>query len=246
MTQNQKFNTVNHFAGAKNEHPPQHSANAKAFASLAQQPKTVANAAQQAEITNSIAQMADTAANEQAQKLKALVTAAQNGSTQALEELCIMFEPLFRKEMKREIFYNALGFEEGLSLARLRFIEIIMSYNGADFTNLPGYIRCRIHFALYDEMKKAWERENNEAALPADDGEANISALGDNVIEREELAILLELALKKLTEKQRNTIKALYFEGYTGKELAKKQKITPAMVSKNHKQALKNLKQNIA
>ena len=120
--------------------------------------------------------------------------------------------------MKREIFYNSIGFEEGLSLARLRFIEIIMSYNGADFTNLPGYIRCRIHFALYDEMlydemKKAWERQNNEAALPAEDSEANISALGEDIIEREELAILLELALKKLNEKQRNTIKALYFEG---------------------------------
>ena len=246
MTQNQKFNTVNPFAGAKNEHPPQHSADAKTFASLAQQAETVANATQQAESNNSITQMSDTTAHEQANKLKTLVTAAQNGSTQALEELCIMFEPLFRKEMKREIFYNALGFEEGLSLARLRFIEIIMSYNGADFINLPGYIRCRIHFALYDEMKKAWERENNEASLPAEDDTVNISALGDNVIEREELAILLELALKKLTEKQRNTIKALYFEGYTGKELAAKQKITPAMVSKNHKQALKNLKQNIA
>ena len=57
---------------------------------------------------------------------------------------------------------------------------------------------------------------------------------------------MLELALEKLTEKQRNTIKALYFEGYTGKELATKQKITPAAVSKNHKQALNNLKQNIA
>ena len=183
---------------------------------------------------------------KQAQLTQNLVTAAQNGDTTALEKLCIFYEPLFKKEMRREIFYNSLGFEEGLSLARLKFIEIVMGYNGADYVHFAGYVRCRIHFALYDEMKKAWERENNEAALPADDGEANISALGDNVIEREELAILLELALKKLNEKQRKTIKALYFEGYTGKELAAKQKITPAMVSKNHKQALNNLKQNIA
>ena len=235
MTENQKFNTVNHFAGAKNEHPPQQNAGATAKP-FANTPQAQINATNQAPLNH----------NEQANKLKTLVAAAQFGDTQALEELCIMFEPLFRKEMKREIFYNSLGFEEGLSLARLRFIEIVMSYNGADFTNLPGYIRCRIHFALYDEMKKSWERENNQASLPADGGEANISALGDNVIEREELAILLELALKKLNEKQRKTIKALYFEGYTGKELATKQKITPAMVSKNHKQALKNLKQNIA
>ncbi len=183
---------------------------------------------------------------KQAQLTKELVTAAQNGDTAALEKLCIFYEPLFKKEMRREIFYNALGFEEGLSLARLRFIEIIMSYNGADYVHFAGYVRCRIHFALYDEMKKVWERQNNEAALPADDSEANISALGENIIEREELAILLELALKKLNEKQRKTIKALYFEGYTGKELAEKQKITPAAVSKNHKQALNNLKQNIA
>ena len=183
---------------------------------------------------------------KQALLTQKLVTAAQNGDTAALEKLCIFYEPLFKKEMRREIFYNSIGFEEGLSLARLRFIEIVMGYNGADYVHFAGYVRCRIHFALYDEMKKAWERENNEASLPANDGEANISALGDNVIEREELAILLELALKKLNEKQRKTIKALYFEGYTGKELAAKQKITPAMVSKNHKQALKNLKQNIA
>ena len=183
---------------------------------------------------------------KQAQLTKELVTAAQNGDTAALEKLCIFYEPLFKKEMRREIFYNSLGFEEGLSLARLKFIEIVLGYNGADFVHFSCYVRCRIHFSLYDAAKKVWEQQNNEAILPADDSETNISALGDNVIEREELAILLELALKKLNEKQRKTIKALYFEGYTGKELAEKQKITPAMVSKNHKQALKNLKQNIA
>ena len=183
---------------------------------------------------------------KQAQLTQKLVTAAQNGNTAALEKLCIFYEPLFKKEMRREIFYNSLGFEEGLSLARLRFIEIVMAYNGADYVHFAGYVRCRIHFALYDAAKKVWEQQNNETALPAEDREANISALGEDIIEREELAILLELALKKLNEKQRKTIKALYFEGYTGKELAAKQKVTPAMVSKNHKQALKNLKQNIA
>ena len=224
MTEQQKLNIFNHFAGAVNGHPPHCKASAAGANAFAKMP---------------------TDYDEQAKLAQQLVTAAQNGDKEALEKMCIFYEPLFRKEMKREIFYKALGFEEGLSLARLKFIEIVMSYNGADFSHFAGYVRCRIHFALYDEMKKAWERENNEAALPVSDN-ADVHLPADNPIDREELAILLKLALKKLTEKQRNTIKALYFEGYSGKEIAAKEKITPAMVSKNHKQALKILRGNIA
>lgn len=181
----------------------------------------------------------------QADLTQQLVTAAQNGDKAALEKLCIFYEPLFRREMKREIFYKGLGYKEGLSLARLKFIELVLNCNGADFTHFAGYVRCRIHYALYDAMRKIWKEEENTAPLPAGD-DADLPALADNIIEREELAILLKLALKKLTEKQRNTIKALYFDGYSGKELAAHLKITPAMVTKHHKQALKNLRSNIA
>ncbi len=224
MTDCKKLNNVTVLAGAKCDHPPHRNLSAAGANAFTKMP---------------------TDYDEQAKLTQQLVTAAQNGDKAALERLCIFYEPLFRKEMKRDIFYKALGFEEGLSLARLKFIEIVMSYNGADFSHFAGYVRCRIHFALYDEMKKAWERENNEAALAAFD-DADVHLPADNPIDREELAILLKLALKKLTEKQRNTIKALYFEGYSGKEFAAKQKITPAMVSKNHKQALKILRNNIA
>ena len=58
-----------------------------------------------------------------AQHTQKLIAAAQNGDKAAMEKLCTAFEPLFRKEMRREIFYNGLGFEEGLSLARLKFID---------------------------------------------------------------------------------------------------------------------------
>ena len=224
MTDCKKFNNVTVLAGAKCDHPPHRNLSAAGANALAKMP---------------------TDYDQQAKLTQQLVAAAQNGDKAALERLCIFYEPLFRKEMKRDIFYKALGFEEGLSLARLKFIEIVMSYNGADFSHFAGYVRCRIHFALYDEMKKAWERENNEAALPVSD-EANVHLPADNPIDREELAILLKLALKKLTEKQRNTIKALYFEGYSGKEIAAKEKITPAAVTKHHKQALKILRGNIA
>ena len=224
MTQKQKLHIFNHAAGTKCDHPPHCKVSAAGANAVSKMP---------------------TDYDEQVKLTQQLVTDAQNGDRNALERLCIFYEPLFKKEMRREIFYNSIGYEEGLSLARLKFIELVLNYNGADFTHFAGYVRCRIHFALYDEMKKAWKRENNETAIPVGD-EADVHLPADNPIEREELAILLKLALKKLTEKQRNTIKALYFEGYSGKEIAAKQKITPAMVSKNHKQALKILRDTIA
>lgn len=180
----------------------------------------------------------------QAQLTEALITAAQKGDKTAMEKLCIFYEPLFRKEMRREIFYKTLGFDEGLSLARLKFIELVLTYNGADYEHFPGYVRCRIHFALYDEVKKIWADENKKAPLPQTD-EAE-SALTDNVIEREELSILLNQALAKLTPKQRTAIISIYLNGHSNKETAQLLNCTPAMVTKHHKLALKNLKSKIA
>ena len=59
-------------------------------------------------------------------------------------------EPLFRKEMRRDIFCKCSGYEEGLSLARLKFIELVLNYNGADYEHFAGYVKCRIHFPFYD------------------------------------------------------------------------------------------------
>ncbi len=173
-----------------------------------------------------------------------LVTAAQNGDKKALEQLCIFYEPLFRKEMRREIFYKTLGYEEGLSFARLKFIELVLTYKGADFLHFAGYMQCRIHYALFDEARRIWKAEKEKAPLPQFDEAEGVFA--DNVIEREELRLLLRQALAKLNYKQRLTIEALYFKGYSGRETAAMLKCTPAMVSKHHKQALNILKANIA
>ena len=194
--------------------------------------------------SKSLPVFAESAPPQQAELFKRLIASAQSGDKTALTKLCAMFEPLFIKEMRRDMFYNALGFEEGLSLARLKFIELVLTYNGADYEHFAGYVRCRIHFALYDEVKKVWADENKKAPLP--DSEAEGAEFSDDVIEREELSILLNLALNKLTEKQRQTIEALYINGYSGREAAELLNCSPAMITKHHKQALKNLRSNIA
>ena len=169
-----------------------------------------------------------------ASETEQLITAAQNGDKTALEKLCLAFEPLFYSEMRREMFY-----------ARLKFIELVLTYNGADYEHFAGYVRCRIHYALYDEVRRIWKDDNKKAPLPQSD-EAESAAFCDDVIEREELSILLNLALAKLNDKQQKTIKALYFDGLSGKETARLLNCSPAMVIKHHRQALKNLRSKIA
>ena len=152
-----------------------------------------------------------------AQHTQKLITAAQNGDKAAMEKLCTAFEPLFRKEMRREIFYNGLGFEEGLSLARLKFIELVLTYSGADYEHFAGYVRCRIHFALYDAVKKVWAEENKKSPLPQTD-EAEGTEFTDNVIERRELSILLNLALAKLRTNSAKPLRHCILMGLTARK----------------------------
>ncbi len=99
-------------------------------------------------------------------------------------------------------------------------------------------LRCMTPLKKFGQKKK-------KSPLPQTD-EAEGTEFTDNVIERRELSILLNLALAKLTHKQRQTITALYFEGLNGKETAQVLNCSPGMVTKHHKLALKNLKAKLA
>lgn len=87
------------------------------------------------------------------QRLQFLLTAAQQGDKSALLQLCQAFTPLLRSESRREMFYKSLG-KDAEGIAVLAFIELVLKYEGSDFINWPGYARCRVHFALFDAMKK--------------------------------------------------------------------------------------------
>ena len=93
MTDCKKFNNVTDLAGAKCDHPPHRNLSATCANAFAKMPADY---------------------DEQAKLTQQLVTAAQNGDKAALERLCIFYEPLFKKEMRREIFYNSIGYEEEL------------------------------------------------------------------------------------------------------------------------------------
>ena len=83
MTDCKKLNNVTVLAGAKCDHPPHRKASAAGANALAKMP---------------------TDYDEQAKLTQQLVTAAQNGDKDALERLCIFYEPLLKKRCAGKFF----------------------------------------------------------------------------------------------------------------------------------------------
>ena len=55
-------------------------------------------------------------ADSQADLLKDLINKSQNGCQNSLAKLCEMFEPLFKKEMRRDIFIMRWAMKKGSAL----------------------------------------------------------------------------------------------------------------------------------
>ena len=98
MTEQQKLNIFNHFAGAVNGHPPHCKASAAGANAFAKMP---------------------TDYDEQAKLTQQLVTAAQNGDKAALERLCI-FLSLRRLRAVQDSLCIVRRNEKGLGAGKQR------------------------------------------------------------------------------------------------------------------------------
>lgn len=124
-----------------------------------------------------------------ADKLEKLVNAAQNGSKEALQQLCLHFQPLIYKEAHRETVHRCLG-EDAENWAWEYFLQLVHSYQGQDYQHLPGYIQLKLHYQLIHLMQKQGRRWDHETAP------ANLDLLASEKTEEEES--LDKIALQQL------------------------------------------------
>ena len=164
-----------------------------------------------------------------ADQLQELICQAQQNSAAATDRLCEAFRPLIYRECSRESIYRVLG-EDAVSIAWEIFLRFIRRYNGCDFINLPGLIRCHVHYELLHQLSRAARQNASEVQ---DDG---------SITEQLTLRLGIQQAFTALTPLQQAIISASCLQKQPTRLLSKRYNCTCANILKHRRRGLQRLR----
>ena len=173
---------------------------------------------------------------------KRLVLAAQAGNKLAIKILCKAFEPLIKKEAHRPAIIQVLG-EDAKNTAWEIFMEIIMNYHKTSFLQLPGFIKINLRHEL---SHRAFRVISVSASSSLEEqkeltGKDAVNTDNSLFLESIENKSLVDYLLGQLTEKQRQVIQAVYFEGSTIMQFHRQNGISYKVAFAHHQAALKKM-----
>lgn len=175
-------------------------------------------------------------------EFKELVISAQQDDHKAIDVLCKAFKPLIYKEAYRYEIRKNLG-EDAINTAWLIFLEQIKKYDGRDFGHLPGLLQYHIHYGLLHKVTRGKSVKDCYYLDAEEEGDGMQIADDKNDIDQLVHNQLLSEAMTKLTDTQRNIIKAVFFEDKTLQSYCKKNGITKQSGYVHKERALKKIKQ---
>lgn len=178
-------------------------------------------------------------------EFKELVHSAQNGDREAINTLCNAFKPLIYKEAYRYEVREALG-EDAVNTAWLIFLEQIKKYDGRDFGHLPGLLQYYIHYGLLHKFTRGKSVKDCYYLDAEEEGEETQIAEKFDAIAQMEDNQAMQLAFKRLTDKQRNIINAMQEQDMTIKKYSEEHKISYKTAYLHLHRGLDNLKRMIA
>lgn len=178
-------------------------------------------------------------------EFKELVHSAQKGDHEAINVLCTAFKPLIYKEAYRYEVREALG-EDAVNTAWLIFLEQIKKYDGRDFGHLPGLLQYHIHFGLLHKFTRGKSVKDCYYLDAEEEGEETQIAEKFDAIAQMEDNQAMQLAFKRLTDKQRNIINAMQEPDMTIKKYSEEHKISYKTAYLHLHRGLDNLKRMIA
>ena len=178
-------------------------------------------------------------------EFKELVHSAQKGDREAINVLCTAFKPLIYKEAYRYEVREALG-EDAVNTAWLIFLEQIKKYAGRDFGHLPGLLQYHIHFGLLHKFTRGKSVKDCYYLDAEEEGEETQIAEKFDAIAQMEDNQAMQLAFKRLTDKQRNIINAMQEPDMTIKKYSEEHKISYKTAYLHLHRGLDNLKRMIA
>ena len=178
-------------------------------------------------------------------EFKELVHSAQKGDREAINVLCTAFKPLIYKEAYRYEVREALG-EDAVNTAWLIFLEQIKKYDGRDFGHLPGRVQYHIHYGLLHKFTRGKSVKDCYYLDAEEEGDETQIAEKFDAIAQMEDNQAMQLAFKRLTDKQRNIINAMQEPDMTIKKYSEEHKISYKTAYLHLHRGLDNLKRMIA
>ena len=178
-------------------------------------------------------------------EFKELVHSAQKGDREAINTLCNAFKPLIYKEAYRYEVREALG-EDSVNTAWLIFLEQIKKYEGRDFGHLPGLLQYHVHYGLMQKITRRKSVKDCYYLDAEEEGDGMQIAEKFDAIAQMEDNQAMQLAFKRLTDKQRNIINAMQEPDMTIKKYSEDHKISYKTAYLHLHRGLDNLKRMIA
>lgn len=178
-------------------------------------------------------------------EFKELVHSAQKGDREAINVLCTAFKPLIYKEAYRYEVREALG-EDAVNTAWLIFLEQIKKYDGRDFWHLPGLLQYHVHYGLLHKFTRGKSVKDCYYLDAEEEGDGMQIAEKFDAIAQMEDNQAMQLAFKRLTDKQRNIINAMQEPDMTIKKYSEEHKISYKTAYLHSHRGLDNLKRMIA
>ncbi|WP_304256062.1 RNA polymerase sigma factor [Phascolarctobacterium succinatutens] len=178
-------------------------------------------------------------------EFKELVHSAQKGDREAINVLCTAFKPLIYKEAYRYEVREALG-EDAVNTAWLIFLEQIKKYDGRDFGHLPGLLQYHVHYGLLHKFTRGKSVKDCYYLDAEEEGDGmQITEKFDAIAQMEDNQAM-QLAFKRLTDKQRNIINAMQEPDMTIKKYSEEHKISYITAYLHLHRGLDKLKRMIA
>lgn len=178
-------------------------------------------------------------------EFKELVHSAQKGDREAINVLCTAFKPLIYKEAYRYEVREALG-EDAVNTAWLIFLEQIKKYDGRDFGHLPGLLQYHVHYGLLHKFTRGKSVKDCYYLDAEEEGDGMQIAEKFDAIAQMEDNQAMQLAFKRLTDKQRNIINAMQEPDMTIKKYSEEHKISYKTAYLHLHRGLDKLKRMIA
>lgn len=145
--------------------------------------------------------------------------------------------------------YQTGSREDAYDLAQDTFLRFIRYVDRYRYRNLKGYLLtiamnlCRDHGREAGKVSVRQEQSDHETARGRETTKVQIESSCDGEYEERENSMLLQAALQKLPDFQREAVLLHYFYGYKNREISRMTGVSYSAVKSRVKQGLEKLRQ---